>query len=565
MDERVKKLFKDESNELYKKVLDRILDFVRDSEIVKISDYNLSLDDVIKRLNDESYLKNVNVGVIKDEIKILLSTSEFWEDIKKYINSNVKELSVPLSLIRDDLSFLSNFPKLEKLSLTGYNLLSKEELDALSNTSIKEVDATMYSFTYESLLNEPDTLLVGGEFGVLIYKGLVIRDTVKKLENNTNDYIRIKVSSLNKDNLEKLYSIINTSGLEEVIIETSTNDEYNIYLEKDGSVNLVIKGNVLDVKKFYDYFDRNNMKVNSIKIVLNDENIYDKDYSFLEEISDNVSVLISYPSAISDATLEEFTLLQESVKWYRSLLTDDLSPVEKLMYVYDILKTFQYKNSNFNVNSRDPHRIMLSGSIVCRGYAALFNEIINGIDDGISSIECGVDTYDKDVFLGGHSRNAVRVDDDKYGIHGLFVLDATWDSVKTDKDSLDILGENYNALDLYRYFLIPYNDYAKTFGNDSIPDIFNKEYYGYFKGMKKLFGENVTEDMIDKYQNVCRPKLDDFVSMLYNVRVREGYSKEEALNEVKRVVDINKMVIERANNDGKGIQFFQEEIHRKSA
>ena len=42
----------------------------------------------------------------------------------------------------------------------------------------------------------------------------------------------------------------------------------------------------------------------------------------------------------------------------------------------------------------------------------------------------------------GHSRTLLHLDDDKYNIHGLFTLDATWDSSRkelssvTDKENL---------------------------------------------------------------------------------------------------------------------------------
>jgi len=84
MDERVKKLFKDESNELYKKVLDRILDFVRDNEIVKISDYNLSLDDVIKRLNE---MFKINSKKVSEEERLGYINIYYITDLDKFFES----------------------------------------------------------------------------------------------------------------------------------------------------------------------------------------------------------------------------------------------------------------------------------------------------------------------------------------------------------------------------------------------------------------------------------------------------------------------------------------------
>lgn len=97
------------------------------------------------------------------------------------------------------------------------------------------------------------------------------------------------------------------------------------------------------------------------------------------------------------------------------------------------LKQFNQEYKNSLDDSRNPHRIINSGNIVCQGYSSFLFLILNGMDKNVSSIVVSVDVLHDDI-VEGHTRNLIRIDDDKYSIHGLFVLDPTWDSAsKRDK------------------------------------------------------------------------------------------------------------------------------------
>jgi hypothetical protein len=185
----------------------------------------------------------------------------------------------------------------------------------------------------------------------------------------------------------------------------------------------------------------------------------------------------------------------------------------------------------------------------------------------------GVSAYDvKNNCFIGHERNLVKIDDDTYNTHGIYALDATWDSV-LDDDKVKSLGDSYNALDLYSYFLIPYKDYEKTFGKDTKPSLF--KYYDDFLGFSSdessyklndwpvkqtvsdLFNKSVvTEDELHDYLQTSRPKLDDFLRMLYAVRLAEVYSEESIESELSRVQDINSNAVSNLQQSGLQIEFF---------
>lgn len=116
----------------------------------------------------------------------------------------------------------------------------------------------------------------------------------------------------------------------------------------------------------------------------------------------------------------------------------NLSPYEKFLAVYNIVKQFKtYKENKENINeSRHLRYILNNDFIVCRGFSKLLETLLNkiGIPNEMISVKVDV-SFDNGfteeeipVELAGHSRNIIKLDDDKYNIHGIFLADATWDN-----------------------------------------------------------------------------------------------------------------------------------------
>lgn len=261
------------------------------------------------------------------------------------------------------------------------------------------------------------------------------------------------------------------------------------------------------------------------------------------------------------------------MKWYRTIIKDyPLSPVEKLVFAYDILKTFKYNETqnNDSMESREPYKIIKTGHIVCAGYTAMLEEIFRELDDNIKIDNFGVTCYEDDdeTVLGEHSRTIAIIDDKKYDIKGAYALDATWDSFKEEgKEKID---SDYTALDLYRYFMIPFSNYKKVFEHDS--DI------GFFKGELEYLNTNLTDENINSaikkvetkeegnlsftrkepifsYQitgllkdKSKREILEQFrakpippnvmMQIIRNVRLAEGYTQEQIDTEMEKVTRI---------------------------
>ncbi len=289
------------------------------------------------------------------------------------------------------------------------------------------------------------------------------------------------------------------------------------------------------------------------------------DYSVLDDISKELGVYFKYEKTMKYiANRDEYISLVEAIKWYRKIIKDyDLSPAEKLMVAYDIAKTFSYSTNNYSGEDfRAPHNVISNGKIVCAGYCFLINEIVNGIDPNLSTIRDSIKNAN-------HAINVIRIDDDKYDIHGVYAADVTNDSCARKDSIVNQLGENYNALDLYQYFLVNYLDYKIIFPNYDLPYAFsyvsdNTKNVGLFDNIQLniLFSGSYSLDKLRDYAFKAR-RIDfkDFKEMLKNVRLAQGFSEDSINDEINRVIlnnSIQAYVMKNHDN------MFMEELHGRN-
>lgn len=585
--------FKEQFLSSYKNDLSQIKKHIlQQKDVFNIECYDLELQDIIKRKNDSNHLKDLGCEYTENGFKILLPLKEFWNDIKYYIPKTITKLEIPFELIRNEITFLRHFPNLKTLVINDYNTLTPKNLEKIyKNTNIKKILVNNVH-VYNEFYKNNNFYLSKYPYFSLLYNDIVIKSKEKKIEKeedkksfyNPFDTLKIDTYDLNKSQLERIFELSGDKFKNEVVIKTSNDNEYLIkFADKKTIESIAIKSkDVMDVNKFYNYLTNKGYNINSICYDVINMDYINMDLSIYEDISKNTNLLFKYED-IRTSNYEEFKGLIESLKWYKGLIVNsNLSSVEKTMFAFDIMKTFSYNESKISKkDSREPHRVIETGNIVCVGYANMLEQILKGIDDNIKIGDFSISCYNQDGdFLGGHARSIVRLDDEKYNIHGIYALDATWDSVK--EGAKDIVGDDYTALDLYRYFLIPSADYRNTFPYDTVPDIFKTEeeiekenlnnvfkknlsgiYNSIFNGSSVYKGETITEEEIRRYLDAKRPSLDVFNQMVYNVRVAQGYPHEDALKEVEKAYRINKILIDRMNNNGQDITFFEEQSKSK--
>lgn len=562
---------------------------------LKIEKYDITLEDIIERQENSKYLKELGFEYIENGIKILCPINEFWIDIKDYISKDITKLEVPFELIKDDICFFANFPNLHTLIINDYSNLTKESLKLIyNNTNIRKIYTNYLLIKDKDIYREKYFAESVYPYNVVMYKDLVLeiideKNKHKKSLSNDYDNLTINTYSIEEWQINALYNLKKEYFKSVVTINTNDGSEYIIkFKDKKTIESLSIKSDDSNaVSKFYNYLIGQGYDINNIYLDFVNINYYEINLSIYELIVKNTNLYFIYENNKS-ANYEEFKGMLESLNWYRRIIDEgNLSPVEKLMFAFDIMKTFNYKdNSSSKNDSRAPHKVIETGNIVCVGYAHLLNLILNKLDDNIKVSNFGLNCYDENKkYLGAHERNIVKIDDNKYNIHGIYILDATWDSIKDNVG--DVVGEDYTALDLYRYFLIPAIDYEDVFQYDTLPNLleiflettYNREgFYGLLLNSydekdkeetikflkhqleKEYYGllkENLSEEEIKKYLNIKRPSLETFNNILYNVRIAEGFEDKTVLKEIEKVNRINKFLITRMNDKGKKIGFFK--------
>lgn len=559
-------LFKNQFESLYKPILNELRQYIStQTDILKINEIAIDIDDILKRQDDSNYMSDLGITYNTEEINTLLFNEDFYYEIRNYIPKTITKLEVPCSFIDYDIDFLKTFPNLKTLNITDYAYLTEEQIIYLNkNTAIKEINGNcMYG--YDDSYKVEGFSYCNSSKKFLLYKDLIVQSD----EISSSNYMEINLHDISL--LNNIFKYTENEIKKTTKIKLSDSSVFDIKLKEDKTIeNINIRTNdINNIIQLFNIITEKGYKIEKITYIMEDKKYYNRDFSSLKGLSSKTNLYVRYGN-YDDAIYDEFIGLQETIKWTTQIINDtNLSPVEKLMFAFDFMKTFKYNESiNEKADSREPHRILETGNIVCAGYSRFLQEIVENLNIGIKIGYVSIDCYDKfDNHRGGHARNIVKIDDDKYNIHGIFILDSTWDSVKHDNIPLE-----YNALDLYRYFLIPANEYKNIFPYDTIPTLFklhlNEELKDYEKPLEDIslhqyaferaLQDTMEDEEIKKYLSAARPSLEQFKEMLYNVRLAEGYSREEAISDVEKVVRFNVDVINSNNEDGFNMTFFED-------
>lgn len=264
------------------------------------------------------------------------------------------------------------------------------------------------------------------------------------------------------------------------------------------------------------YIERNPI-LKSKKIVLN--GIFELDKNKILELK---NIFKNYPNiyinvignreivSIDDClkTIDIIDKMVEEIKKY------NFSPLEQLMYTYDLVRDRVYVNENQEdkpTTSRDLSSVLLGDKIVCVGYANIFDAIVTKL--GIKTMTYDIDSKDNRP---GHARNIAYIKDEKYEIEGVYYFDTTWDSKRSENDNKFLYG--------FRYFAKTKNEieyYQKgKFVDQVLP--------GYSNNL-----EFVLEDYIENY------KVEEIPS--YIIKTINRMSK--LIDDGKINIDISKFVV----------------------
>lgn len=570
----------------------------KQTDKVTINVREVELEDPLKKTQDPTYLDDELLKFTETGISILHATPNATEIIRKYIPRTVKELTIPSTFL-EDLSFLQEFPNLETLNISDYSTFEPEEIEYIANnTKIKNMTFRSSGTISGLKCKEGCNVLDAGSM-IAQYKNLTMY--YKSYNGKWGRYLKVYTSDYSSKNiktLEALYEGIkpHLTQLNGVSMtkdkEASIYEDFEVTFEDNRIKGLTIRN--VSPEEAARVYKGIYSKENIDKTIINLDNKTYEDIYHLKQMSDTTELVVRYHNIdehYNDATYEEFLNMRSTIDYYKELIeTSDLSPVEKVAYVYDILKTMRYQeNHEDKSRSRNIHAIVTDGNIVCVGYAAFAKQLLNEL--GIKCLNVGVTCKAQEGSDGGHARNIVRVDDDKYNIHGIFALDITWDSDKEvsvieeegkttvvarpDEEMKKKVVDKYDSLILYRHFLIPMQTYEERYPEEEHPAIYEAYRDGKAKKLTQqarklsrgeikrtnisdlyvfdqhshLFSPEEGSLTVERYFNEPKPTLETFEQILSNVRQAEGYKIEEANKEVDRVVQLHHMLKEQ-NPDG---------------
>lgn len=143
--------------------------------------------------------------------------------------------------------------------------------------------------------------------------------------------------------------------------------------------------------------------------------------------------------------IEAYKIIDNIVNIIKNL---NLSPLEQIMFAYDVVKKRKYKEEKEGEKSFTSHDLissLIGNSIVCVGFSTIFECILERLGFNPSRIHL---SPTDDVSKDGHDRTCCFVDDPKYSVLGHFFFDVTMDARK----------ENEKSQNNYDLFLRPLND-----------------------------------------------------------------------------------------------------------
>lgn len=281
-------------------------------------------------------------------------------------------------------------------------------------------------------------------------------------------------------------------------------------------------------------------KIENIYYITGNRNI--DNIEKLKTLETEHRVSIMYDKEII-CSIDDFINMRNHInKMLNELKKFELSPLEKVLYVYDIIKDFYIINHKYMKEkkvTRFIHRIFKVNELNCQAYAALYSELLRELKIEATDFNL-YSPLVEELFLtsDNHARTMIHLIDNKYKIDGLFSADVVWDAIKKFK-------KNYH----YEFFLTRisnlkkqysldkfHNDIEILFSNISVNNLSEKEKQVYERLLNK---NNVSDEDIKNLKKIMKNNisLKDFLYSLSAVRVAQGRDKKVIKEELVAIVN----------------------------
>ncbi len=286
------------------------------------------------------------------------------------------------------------------------------------------------------------------------------------------------------------------------------------------------------VKEIAEYI-KNNPILNNKKILFYDN--LEKNSNLLDKILDNFDCTSNlYFDINGNTTLIDFNEYRNTIYKLRSIANVvekfKFSPLEKIMYVYDIVRNKVYSevdNKEKKYISRNLSSAILGEKIVCVGYAEIFKAILRML-----GIDCKTTQLMNKENDSGHMRNEIYIKDDKYDVDGVYYFDLTFDSKRNNNDN--------SYLYSYKFFGNTYNEIRKYDGSLINQDV---KCFDTIKDLEKMLEEKDVADLPeDMIKTINHMSLAINKKILINDPILQEYipdsykqDKQVILNEVRNL------------------------------
>lgn len=435
------------------------------------------------------------------ELWISLVDKIVYESPNKIVEINETSISNPIILEHDTIKinptyYKNNQEQIDKFILELINNFKGDKLSLDKNIInddlfklIKNKDLNEISLGYK---REPYVLKEKDLNYIQHIKNITVEEVEDKLKDSIPTYLNYKPLNY----LVGRYDWHDLNNYEVLYFYDPLSEEEISNLKYIGK----------QVKKIsIEYNDfRNILKVisnlSNVEVVIKVEDKFDFPFEYFEQF-DNVFVENNREKYPVKYVIEQEAKLEKLVK---NIKNSNLSPLEKYLAVYDIVKKFkQYKENEENLNqSRKLYELLDNKYIVCLGFAKLLEDLLRriGIKAVNSVVEVILNGNELENYNAGHARVLVYLNDPKYNIKGYFVADPTWDNK---------MNENY-----YNYSLMTPHDreldrvitYSKDdlYGSDSFEELqkrFQKSEFvlTHFMDNLKYFDKEFYENLLKKH------------------------------------------------------------------
>lgn len=269
-----------------------------------------------------------------------------------------------------------------------------------------------------------------------------------------DDYVKVDIPSNPFDKIEDILdmNIIRKKCLDRLMLCRQFEDDTGKKLDNRGLEFLLKESSIIDNVNGYILTD----SVYTRDFILNnirDRYIYisnrfganRKDFDFVKERYgdiDNIRFYIEGNTLSID--IDEYRQTIEYIQGIIELVSSHrLSPLEKMLYAYDIVRDRVYKLESGDESpykSRDLTQVIVGDRIVCAGFSKILGAVLTGL--GIRNM---VQLLRNNVEGNGHARNVCYIRDDKYGVEGIYYMDATFGSKKREGDDSYLKNYEYFA------------------------------------------------------------------------------------------------------------------------